>query len=83
MHLGAMVDLGVPEAHITEQLQRLPMANEFELSFSRGEKMGIDGTRAAVRDVGVGPMQKPDYSLAAQSRKRHTSGASGPGYPRR
>ncbi len=51
MHLGAMVDLGVPEAHITEQLQRLPMANEFELSFSRGEKMGIAGTRAVVRDV--------------------------------
>ena len=57
MHLGAMVDLGVPAEFVVEQLARLPMANEFDVSFSRGEKMGIAGTRAVVRDL-----SEPDHS---------------------
>ena len=57
MHLGAMVDLGVPAEFVVEQLARLPMANEFDVSFSRGEKKGIAGIRAVVRDL-----IEPDHS---------------------
>ncbi len=49
MHLGAMVDLGVPLAHIEEQLARLGLADEFELSVHPGSKLGISGSQATVR----------------------------------
>ncbi len=48
MHIGAMLDLGVPEAYLRDALARLPMAREFELMVEPGAKMGITGTRATV-----------------------------------
>ncbi len=52
MHLGAMVDLGVPEATLREGLARLPCAAEFRVEFERASKQGIVGTRARVKDIG-------------------------------
>lgn len=49
MHLGAMLDLGVPEAWLRAELGRLEMAHEFELEVTRGSKHGISGTLATVR----------------------------------
>ena len=51
MHLGAMVDLGVPQAVLREGLARLPCADEFQMAFARSQKMGITGVRAQVRDL--------------------------------
>ena len=51
MHLGAMIDLGVPPDFIRESLARLPCAQEFELSFRRAKKRGISGTSAEVREL--------------------------------
>lgn len=49
MHIGAMADLGVPEAHLQAELAKLRLASEFELVLAPGRKMGITGTRATVR----------------------------------
>lgn len=48
MHLAALVDLGVPEQHLRDELARLPVTSEFELKLEPGEKMGISGIHAKV-----------------------------------
>jgi uncharacterized protein (TIGR00299 family) protein len=47
MHLAAMVDLGVPQEHIREELSRLGLTG-FTLRFTRDARKGITGTRADV-----------------------------------
>ena len=49
MHIGAMVDLGVPEDHLQDALAKLRLASEFELVLAPGRKMGITGVQATVR----------------------------------
>ena len=49
MNLGAMVDLGVPEAYLRDQLALLGV-HGYELRLSRESRRGISGTRA---DVGL------------------------------
>lgn len=51
MHLGAMIDLGIPQDFVQEHLARLPCAGEFEVRFQRAQKKGISGTRAIVREL--------------------------------
>ncbi len=48
MHLGAMVDLGVPEDWLRAELNKLPVTAEFTLSLQPASKMGIAGTQARV-----------------------------------
>lgn len=48
MHLAALVDLGVPEDWLREQLSKLPISTEFDLALSPASKMGISGTLANV-----------------------------------
>ena len=47
MHLGAMVDLGVPPAHLETELRKLGVAG-WRLRFARDSRKGIGGTRADV-----------------------------------
>lgn len=49
MHLGALVDVGVPAEHLQAQLAKLELAGEFELQLAPASKMGIGGTRANVQ----------------------------------
>lgn len=49
MNLGALIDLGVPEKHLREQLSHLDLRDQFELNFSRTKKRGIAGTQASVK----------------------------------
>lgn len=49
MHLGALIDVGVPAEHLVHELTRLELADEFDLVVEPGKKMGITGTRATVR----------------------------------
>lgn len=49
MHLGALIDVGVPAEFLRQELARLELANEFELVVEGGKKMGVTGTRATVR----------------------------------
>ena len=49
MHLGALIDVGVPAEHLVRELNRLELADEFDLVIEPGKKMGITGTRATVR----------------------------------
>ena len=48
MHLAAMVDLGVPEQYLKDEIGKLKLDGEFSLIFEAGSKMGISGTRARV-----------------------------------
>lgn len=48
MHLAALVDLGVPEDWLRQQLAKLPVTSEFTLTLQAGSKMGISGTYAKV-----------------------------------
>jgi uncharacterized protein (TIGR00299 family) protein len=48
MHIGAMIDLGVPAEYLNAQLSKLALADEFRLDLEPGNKMGITGTRASV-----------------------------------
>ena len=57
MHLGAMVDLGVPQGLILDGLERLPCSDEFEVSFGPDSKEGISGVRARVRQR----VEQPDH----------------------
>jgi uncharacterized protein (TIGR00299 family) protein len=52
MNLGALVDLGVPQAYVQSELARLWLDGEFVLTFSRAEKLGISGTQAVVKLTG-------------------------------
>ena len=47
MHLGAMVDLGVPPEHLEAELQKLGLPG-WRLRFTRDSRKGIGGTRADV-----------------------------------
>ncbi len=47
MHLGAMVDLGVPPEHLETELRKLGLAG-WRLRFTRDARKGIGGTRADV-----------------------------------
>ena len=49
MHLGALIDVGVPAEHLGRELDRLELAREFKLVVEPGKKMGITGTRVTVR----------------------------------
>ncbi len=49
MHLGALLDLGVPADYLRRELGKLELAREFELVVAAGAKLGITGTRATVR----------------------------------
>ena len=51
MHLGALIDVGVPAEHLVRELDRLELAPEFDLVVEPGKKMGITGTRVTVRLV--------------------------------
>ena len=48
MHLAALVDLGVPEAWLREQLGLLPLTADFQLELSQGQKQGIRGCHAHI-----------------------------------
>jgi uncharacterized protein (TIGR00299 family) protein len=47
MHLGAMVDLGVPPEHLEAELKKLGLPG-WRLRFTRDSRKGIGGTRADV-----------------------------------
>ena len=48
MHIAALIELGVPEQHLREQLNKLTLSAEFQLTLSPAAKMGINGTHAKV-----------------------------------
>lgn len=49
MHLGALIDVGVPADHLRRELGRLEMADEFELVVQSAAKHSVSGTQASVR----------------------------------
>jgi len=50
MFLGALIDLGVPQRYLKEELSRLGI-KDYSISFSRAVRMGISGRRVMVKDL--------------------------------
>ena len=52
MHLAALVSLGLPEAYLADMLAKLPVHDEFTMTFTPASKMGISGlqTQIAIQD---------------------------------
>ncbi|MYD44146.1 MAG: nickel pincer cofactor biosynthesis protein LarC [Gammaproteobacteria bacterium] len=82
MHLGAMLDLGVPQTHLQEQLSKLELDNSFRLKVSRGKKLGITGTSVTVELTEAQPSSRhlsdikriiAESSLSANVKNRATS----------
>jgi len=48
MNLGAMIDLGINEKYLIEELDKLSL-NGYEIKVSRGIRKGIEGTKVDVR----------------------------------
>ena len=48
MHLGGMLELGVPFAHLTTELSKLGLDDEFRIDIESRKKMGIAGTHVSV-----------------------------------
>lgn len=48
MHIGAMLDIGVPAEYLSAELAKLDVTDEFELQITTEAKMGITGTKATV-----------------------------------
>lgn len=49
MNLAALIDLGADPEHLRRELDKLPIAGEFDLQITAASKMGIHGTRVEVR----------------------------------
>lgn len=49
MNLGALLDLGVDEKYLKQELSKLGMDKQFELDISKSSKMGISGTKVCVK----------------------------------
>lgn len=48
MHLGALIDVGVPAEHLKHELSKLGLDQEFKLVLRQDKKMGIAGTHVKV-----------------------------------
>lgn len=48
MHLGALVDLGVAEEYLIQELSKLKLDLEYEIKITKALKMGISGTKVDV-----------------------------------
>ena len=48
MHLGGMLELGVPLVHLTSELSKLGLDEEFSIDVESKKKMGIAGTHVSV-----------------------------------
>lgn len=73
MHLGAMVDMGVPAEYIRKELSKLRIDEEFTLRIYTAQKMGISGTKV---DVVVKGNDHEHRSFTDISRIIMTSGYS-------
>jgi len=49
MFLGAMLQLGVPEAYLKKELEKLPLADEFALEVRDLERKGIQSLYVEVK----------------------------------
>jgi uncharacterized protein (TIGR00299 family) protein len=90
MHLGAMVDLGVPSEHIEAELNKLGLPG-WKLHFQKDARKGITGTRADVLLDGEGPVPAPQshshgghaHSHGAEYGHSHGSEATDGGHEHR
>ncbi|WP_346355741.1 nickel pincer cofactor biosynthesis protein LarC [Azotosporobacter soli] len=72
MNLAALLDLGVPEEYLRQELSKLKIDAEYELQITRSVKMGISGTRVDVHLTT--PPQYAEVSLLEQNHHHHHHG---------
>ena len=61
MNLGALLDLGVNEEYLRQELVKLKLDAEYELLVKKDNKRGISGTRVDVVLKVATPIHKQDY----------------------
>lgn len=69
MHLGALIDLGVPADWLRSQLNRLALPDPYRLSVVADQRRGISGTRATVEIESAGHVHRhlPDVVSLIQT----------------
>lgn len=75
MHIGAMVDLGVPEQHLIDSLNALNLSG-WHLDFKQDQRKGISGTRAIVEVDGEHHDHQHSHEHG-ESHEHHTHGDQG------
>ena len=51
MNLGALLDLGVSQTHLREELSKLGVDANFSLEVKQAKKCGITGTKVSVKEI--------------------------------
>ena len=65
MNLGALLDLGVEEAYLKQELSKLSLDHAFKLEIQKASKKGISGTRVDVKLT-------PTWHLSAHHHEHRT-----------
>lgn len=65
MHLAAMLDLGLPEPYLLEELSKLGLEDEYDIDVKPAQKMGIQGTQVR---VGINEVKEPAHRHLADIR---------------
>lgn len=71
MCLAALLTLGVPEAHLRQELAKLGIEDEYELQISASQKHGIHGLRVDVNVVGQAHHHDHDHDHDHQHEHDH------------
>lgn len=66
MNLGAMIDLGVDADYLIDELKKLGLENEYNISVSKSSKMGIGGTKVDVKLKDYQPLDPTNLIMIPQ-----------------
>lgn len=72
MNLGAMIDLGVDEKYLINELKKLGLENEYNITVSKSSKMGISGTKVDVRLKDYQPLNPSNLIMTPSKEHNHS-----------
>ena len=72
MNLGAMIDLGVDEKYLINELKKLGLENEYNITVSKSSKMGISGTKVDVRLKDYQPLNPSNLIMTPSKGHNHS-----------
>jgi len=73
MNLGAMIDLGIDEKYLINELKKLGLENEFDITVSKSSKMGIGGTKVDVRLKDYQPLDPSNLMMMPAKGHHHNN----------
>lgn len=72
MNLGAMIDLGVDEKYLINELKKLGLENEYNITVSKSSKMGISGIKVDVRLKDYQPLNPSNLIMTPSKEHNHS-----------